>query len=662
MSRAALAPGRSTRADAFYGTRLPGLLAGCLVASAVAALALSNGGYPTTVFTGSGALAWWALACVAGLGLWRDARPRVAALAALALLAGLALWTGLSIAWAPAAGRAFLELDRDVLYVGVFALAVLAAGAGLTRAFADGLAVGIVAMAVLSLANRFFPNLLDVSDVSSAFGTASSRLSYPLDYWNGLALFAALGFPLLLRAAVSGRSGLARGAAVAPAPALASVIYMTSSRGGIAVAVVGTLLFVALADRRYRALWAIVAGGAASALAVAVLLSRDELVNDAGSAHLLASQGRSAALLVAGLCVLAGVVHGAGTTFGGERPRPVRPVVRVAVAVIVIALLGAGAAAADPSRRVHDFKQPPDVAAGSRQDYIRAHLLSGGGSGRWQFWGAAVDQFRAHPLAGEGAGSYEQWWARNGTIRFFARDAHSLYLETLGELGLVGALLLLAALAVALGAGILDLMRARDDSRSTIAALLAASAAFMLAAAIDWMWELTAVGAIGVACLGLLAGGAAGDRGRPRRGGPSSRRLRLALRGALALGALLLVACEGIAFLSDSALRRSQEQADGGEVRAALDSARQARAIEPWAAGPYLQLALVREQVGDLRGARQAIGRAVDHDRGDWRLWLTRARISTRSGAIADARRAYLRARLLNPRSLLFETNTNAPG
>ena len=44
------------------------------------------------------------------------------------------------------------------------------------------------------------------------------------------------------------------------------------------------------------------------------------------------------------------------------------------------------------------------------------HLLSSSGSGRWQFWGAAVSEFRAHPLNGGGAGSWEAWWLQHGSL------------------------------------------------------------------------------------------------------------------------------------------------------------------------------------------------------------------------------------------------------
>ena len=45
---------------------------------------------------------------------------------------------------------------------------------------------------------------------------------------------------------------------------------------------------------------------------------------------------------------------------------------------------------------------------------------------------------RDEPLHGTGAGSFEAHWLRERPISFYARDAHNLYLETLGELGALG--------------------------------------------------------------------------------------------------------------------------------------------------------------------------------------------------------------------------------
>jgi Tfp pilus assembly protein PilF len=79
-----------------------------------------------------------------------------------------------------------------------------------------------------------------------------------------------------------------------------------------------------------------------------------------------------------------------------------------------------------------------------------------------------------------------------------------------------------------------------------------------------------------------------------------------------------------------------------------------ARALQPWASAPYLQLALLQEQLGDLRAARGRIAEAIDRNDSDWRLWLVSARLETETGNIAKARSDLRRAKSLNPRSPLF--------
>jgi hypothetical protein len=311
-----------------------------------------------------------------------------------------------------------------------------------------------------------------------------------------------------------------------------------------------------------------------------------------------------------------------------------------------------GVAAAHPVQKFDDFKQRPGQDGVAATDFTEAHLLSSNGSGRWQLWSAAVDEWKHEPIAGGGAGSYESWWAQHGNLRKFVRNAHSLYLETLGELGLIGFALLMTVFGVAFVAAGRRLLRTAGEERATIAALLGALVAFMVGAGIDWMWELTIVTLVAIICLALLTGSAT----RPSRD-PSTRRvprLRLAPRGAIVAVCVVVVCLEGILFLTQTRLDDSQTAASHGHVQAARSAALDARSLQPWAASPDLQLALLQEQSGDIAGAQARIGEALDHDSSDWRLWLVSARIQTEAGNIARARHDLRRAKTLNPRSPLF--------
>src|SRR5919201_4970823 len=157
-------------------------------------------------------------------------------------------------------------------------MGVLAARGGDARRWVDGLALGVTAVALLALVARLFPNLIDAARTGSAFA-GDARPSWPIDYWNGLSVFAALAFPGLLRIAASGSGHVLRSLPVAATPALAALIYLTSSRTGVITLVVGLALFLLLTHDRGRAVVAVVAGGLGSAGAIAVLLANREIVD-----------------------------------------------------------------------------------------------------------------------------------------------------------------------------------------------------------------------------------------------------------------------------------------------------------------------------------------------------------------------------------------------
>jgi O-antigen ligase len=284
---------------------------------------------------------------------------------------------------------------------------------------------------------------------------------------------------------------------------------------------------------------------------------------------------------------------------------------------------------------------------------VQEHLFSTSGNGRWQWWTSAVDEWQTRPVVGRGAGSYEAWWAEHASIPAFVRDAHSLYLETLGELGLVGLGLLLAFLVSCLVTGARRLAGRTEGERAAVAALLALVAAFLFEAGIDWMWELTAVSVVAVFALGLLTGPAT-ERELTGLQAAEARRGRPLLRIALAAIAFGLIVAEAIPLLANMEVRRSQEAVVSGNLGEALDRAQSARSIQPWAASPYLQLALVQELGGRIDEAERSIETALANDRSDWRLWLVAARIQTKAGDIEAARASLAKARQLNPKSELF--------
>jgi hypothetical protein len=626
------------------------------VAAAVFLVAYDNGGYGLASRSVIGIALWWGIILGIGLGLLPVVRRPREAIVTGGLLAGFAVWTLASTGWAPSAEAAFNEFNRVSLYLAVFTLAVLGGTRANVGRWADGLGLGIAATGIIALASRLFPHLFSGRDLATFLPAAHARLSFPVGYWNGLAILVGMGFPLCYRAALTGRSTFTRGLALVPLPALAAVLYLTSSRGGVAAAVLGSLAFLAVTNRRWAAVGAFFAAGLASLLAIIVLLTRDALVDGPTGSAAAIAQGRSAALLIAGCCALGGVLYVAAERMLRNTPRPSRDFARALVAALAFATIAA-VLLAHPVRHFENFKAVPS-SGNATPNLVRSHLLSGNGSGRWQFWVSAVDEFRTAPLAGRGAGSYESWWLEHGSFAYFLRNAHSLYLETLGELGLVGLVLLGGAFLTGLGSALQRTRWARGEERTTIAALTATFVAFGVGAAIDWVWQLTVVGLIAMACLGLMVGPATATRpwsavaARRRERQPQS--LRYAAGAAVLVGAWLLICAQAIPWLSDAKISDSQAAVRSGDGTAALKDALDAKSLQPWASSPYLQLALVEEESGHVSRARHWIAQAIDRNDNDWRLWLVSARLETEAGRVRAARRSLARAVELNPHSSLF--------
>jgi O-antigen ligase len=636
-----------------------------LVGVATFLLGFNDGSYQLTDRSGVAIAAWWALAIGIALKVWPTARVPRAAIVSLGALAALAVLTLLSTGWAVSDEKAFLEFTRVLMYVGVLAVVALAVRARHAAAVSDGLALGIVGVVLVALASRFWWGEVGPGAPPSFF-PVQTRLHYPVNYWNGLAILAGLALPLLLRAAVDRRPALLRALALAPVPAIAAAIYLTSSRGGAAAAGVGVLVFLALTSQRLSALVATAVGAIGAVAAVEVLLARDDLVNGPLSAPSVASEGASAALLLALIAAGCVAAYWAWARFADWQPRVPRAG-QIAIAAGVALVAVAGLAAFDPAEKFEDFKRPPGETKYAEGDFTRSHLLSSTSTGRWQLWAAAVDEWETKPAFGRGAGSYQSWWMEHAEFPLFVRDAHSLWLEMLGELGVAGFVLIVLAFGAGLVAALARLRRAGPDTRRLIAALVGVLAAFALAAAIDWMWELTIVGLVAVVALGMLVGyatlpaaegpegaeGAASRRARASRHDRGEVRRR-ALRTAAFAVSLAAIMCVAVPMLANERLEQSQAASERGDVAEAVDAAEGARSLQPWAASPYLQLALVEEQAGDLRQANRYIADALERDSGDWSIWLVAARIQTKAGFIQEGRRSLRRAQTLNSKSELF--------
>jgi hypothetical protein len=615
-------------------------------------LALKGGGYDLIVRSEIGIAVWWIVLVGAVAGLLPVARIGRVGWTALGLLAAFAVWTGLGIGWSESAERSVAELGRVATYLGVFALALLAGGRDALRRTVGALATAIALVAALALLSRLEPSLFPRDLGPQFMPSIQERLNYPLNYWNGLAGLVAMGVPLLVWAATAARTIPARALATAALPVAALTIVLTLSRAGAGAAVLALLVLLALHPRRLALLPPLLLGGLGSAILIAATLQRDALEKGLLNA---AAERQGDEMLAMTLVVCAGVGLLAAALALAERNRLLRwPRVsrRIAVpafgVVAVIAIVGALIAGApgELSERWSEFKRPGGTSLGVER------LTSVGGNSRYQYWEAAADANATAPLTGIGPGTFEYWWAREGTVAGFVRDAHSLYMETLGELGIVGFALIVGFVGGVLVVGAIRALRRRRGRTSLLAAATAGAFAYGVMAAFDWVWELTVVT---VAFL-LLAAAIVGPDARARADRAPSRHggTRVATTAGLAAVAVASLAAIAIPMAGTSSVRESWRQVEGSDLPAALASARAAERVQPYSATARIQEALVLELEGDLPAALAAARAATQHEPTNWRTWFVRSRLEARNGNAQAALRAYRKARSLNPRSSLL--------
>ena len=313
---------------------------------------------------------------------------------------------------------------------------------------------------------------------------------------------------------------------------------------------------------------------------------------------------------------------------------------RVAWGAVVVALVAGAtvfAASGALADRWQEFKAPPTATA--TNDVHRLGTFTG--ESRYRVWVSAFDAFKSAPVAGIGAGSFDDWWQRHATTRESLRNAHSLYAETLGELGLVGITLLLALIALIIAAGIRGVRRTTGPPPALLAGATAACAAFAVAAGIDWLWQVTVL----PVCF-LLLGAAVLSPGGQDRDRPPRRRGRVAL---VALSIVGLVAL-GVPLAGATQLRSSQQAAAANQLDPALRQASTSLRVQPFASSPLLQRALVMELRGDLsrrrvrgagrgaQGAHQlapAVRARKNRDR-TWRRHRRACRAAPRAGSQQD--------------------------
>jgi hypothetical protein len=612
-------------------------------------LALAAEGFDLSAPHVAGLGAWLLVAAMLALGAATRARLGRPFYLASGLILGLALLSAISSLWSGSVELSVIEGDRVLVYLGFFLAAFLIAQTDQRRQrFAEGIGIALALVAIAALASRLLPDLLSLG---AGLGSGP-RLRYPLGYWNANGVAFGIGVALALWMSRRSLTAGLRWLAVASLPLLLLALYLTYSRGGLlALLVAGGCLLALSHDRLW--LLATLAIGALGALP-ALLAAQDRRgIADNIATPSTAEEGVTVLLLLLagiGLALLlfAGLRR-LESRDGGLTGRALAlsrdPAVLKRLA-FVAALLAIGVAIAVGGRAWSQFTAS-DVQFPNQPE---RHFGSLSGANRDEFWRVGIDAFGEEPVLGHGAGTYQFSWDKLRSIPLPVRDAHSLYLEAFAELGLVGGLLVLGLTGMLLWTGFAAWRAAAGAQRELFAALLAAALAFAVGAAIDWFWEIAALGAVFFLASGALVAGrcaqlqrgraAANGRGEQRRYGLAVAGLAVAWISALALIGPLLVERE---------IDGSKAAAAGGNVASAVEHANTARTIEPWAASPYVQLGLLAQFQGDHETAVGRMSEAIDREDRNWVLYYLRAKIEDEAGDLVAARADLREARRLNP-------------
>ncbi len=368
----------------------PGLAVGG-VAWALCGLALFFGGgssYAPLVWIGGLALLAAGLALAAVFwGALPAPRLDRAGWAVVGCLAALVVWMGISILWSVAPDNSWEYLNRGLVYLAFFVLGVVVASAlpAAPRLAAYGLAVLLAAVMVWALAGKVVPNLFPD-------GARVARLRDPIDYWNGLALLAAVALPLGLWLAL--RRDHRRAARVAGILLLylaGVTMLLTYSRGGLAVAVVTLALFLALSRQRVEALIAATLAGLPAALVAAWAFTEPGVSSDLQAYDVRLRDGIQFGVVF--LFVAAALAVAAHELIEREDRRRLPTLSNRWLAVLAAVVLVAGIGAA--STRWDEFTDPTSSAGAGPERFNELNLNS-----RWTWWEEAWHALRGRPRRG----------------------------------------------------------------------------------------------------------------------------------------------------------------------------------------------------------------------------------------------------------------------
>ena len=613
---------------------LPGVFAFLLVGP----LAISNGGWDAPSWGWSAA----AFATVGVLALTLERQPALSRREMLMVLSllGLGGWSLASAVWSGDVSSAVLSTERLLVYVTAIAALALVARRDSGPAIAAGvLAAGTVVCAD-ALARLVWPAQFALGGVAD-----TGRIAAPVGYWNGVGILAAVCALLALGLAARAGGLATRLVAAATIPVLVVALYLSFSRGAWIALALGLTAAIVVDRSRWQLVFAAGAAALCTVVDVAGAATSSALTHTGSPVGATAAQSHRLAIAMVVSAMLLSATS-AGIWHLEQRWSPTASLARagrylgigllLAIVLSPVAVYGSPRAAVSGLYNALAARPPGALATGGghASRNLNQRLFNLSGTDRLNLWSTAWHQYTAHPVLGSGAGRYQQYWLAHRPSTLHVVNAHNLYLETLDELGPLGLVLLLVALATPLTA-------VRHARSAPIAAGLAgAYVAAVAHVTADWDWQLP-----GVMLAGLAAGVALTAAARPeaRR---RMVRLDFSLRWVAVAVLVLIAAGATFGLRVNTALSASSSSAGKADFAAAAAEARVATTWAPWMEQGWLTLG--EAQLGQTRYPAAAVTfrHAIRIAPADWQAWYGLARAE--SGPAR--RRALHQALALDPR------------
>lgn len=579
-------------------TAIAAVLALSLVGGTLTWWVLKDGAYfGSVMYPGLGLLAAGMVVLMA-TAPWR-ASLAVSGPARLALfsLLGLGLWSLASALWSPTPDIAVEDAQRIVGYglffaMGIWGCALLGRRMELSVLPVVGAALiaAVVALAAMALANGPLPFLEE-----------DGTLQYPLGYRNANAAFFLVALWPSLALAGSPRVARAiRVGAFVTATSCIQFALLSQSRGAIAGVLVALIVYVLFSPNRLNALAWLLLAAAPAAFAVLDAQSLFDAAKGEGGVKNAVDELNSAGLWGLIRMAIAAVICLVAIRFDPLVNFSRRVENRILIGGVVVLALAFIAVAGNPVTWVED--RASEFSEGEADlSESTSRLTFNAGSNRSEIWRVALDVSGDDPLFGQGGGGFQFRFTQDrddpGQL---ARDAHSVELEVLTELGVVGLVLFLAAMAGAF-AGAVRARKLGPSAAQLSCGVLGGGAYWFTHASIDWFWPYPAVTA---AAFVLFGAAVAPTLLMPERASrPAGRRVVMAL---IAVFAITLIP----PFVSKKLIDNAVETF-AADPQQAYDNLELAKDLNPLTDVPALREGSIAFAQGDRERAIDAYREAV---------------------------------------------------